>query len=86
MSTGKLNHGDDSMRDPDKPKCDAKSSKGHPCPMPLVTGSKLCRTHGGASSKGMASSQYKHGRYTDAVPSSLGADQDRAVSDADAPN
>ena len=74
------------MHDTQTPKCGAQTRDGDPCKNPPVSGGKRCRMHGGQGQRGLANPAYKHGRYTDAVPRSLGADYDRAVSDPDTLN
>ncbi|MCB9150190.1 MAG: hypothetical protein H6641_15650 [Caldilineaceae bacterium] len=54
-------------------KCGAKTRTGETCKSWAVTGSKRCRMHGGKSPKGIASPQFKTGRYSKHVPTRLAA-------------
>jgi len=52
--------------------CDAKSkSTGERCKQPVVKGSSKCRYHGGKTPKGLASANFKTGRYSKHLPTGL---------------
>lgn len=54
------------------PRCTAHSKRtGKPCNNPAVRGSTKCRMHGGNSRKGIASGTFKHGGYSQHLPTSL---------------
>lgn len=63
-------------------RCKAKSkSTGGQCKLPPVAGREVCRIHGGATPRGIASSGFKHGRYSKSMPSRMLADYEAALED-----
>lgn len=54
----------------DAKKCNAKSkSTGKQCQCVAVTGSDKCRVHGGKTPRGVANANYKHGKFSEHLPS-----------------
>lgn len=49
--------------------CHAHRTNGEPCKAKAMVGQKVCRVHGGATPKGIASPHYKHGRQSKYAPS-----------------
>src|SRR5829696_9665580 len=47
--------------------CGAKTRNGQPCPTPAMPNGR-CRMHGGASPAGLASPRFRHGRYSQHLP------------------
>lgn len=58
--------------------CRAKKrgGKGH-CRAPSMVGADRCRIHGGSTPRGIASPNFRHGRYSKALPTDLFKDYDR---------
>jgi len=48
-------------------RCGAKKRNGQPCPTPAMPNGR-CRMHGGASPAGLASPRFRHGRYSQHLP------------------
>lgn len=68
----------------DAPRCTAKSkSTGKQCRCAAVTGSTKCRLHGGKTPTGMASPNFKTGRYSKHLPTGLLDAYNDAQADAD---
>lgn len=67
-------------RNPDKTTCGAKTRKGYPCPNPPLKGRKRCKMHGGATPRGAACANFKHGRFS-AHLEALGEDIDHRLAD-----
>jgi hypothetical protein len=65
-------------------KCNAKAkSTGKQCTRDAMLGSTKCYVHGGATPKGIASPQFKTGRYSKHLPSSLLDIYNQATDDPD---
>ena len=63
-------------------RCAATSKmSGARCQVTAVSGSLLCRSHGGTQAKGLASPQYRHGARSQALPLRLQAQYQAAVAD-----
>ena len=56
------------MKESRKQKCGAKTRAGTPCRRWALNGSNRCRLHGGKTQSGSASANYKHGKYSQALP------------------
>jgi len=66
----------------EKVRCKAKSKgTGAPCKYPVVAGREVCRFHGGNSPKGIAHYNYKHGRYSKALPPGIKEKYEEARND-----
>lgn len=52
-------------------KCGAKTRSGKPCINPPVTGRNRCRMHGGKTPQGIATKNFKQGRYSKYIPAKL---------------
>jgi hypothetical protein len=65
-------------------KCKAfsRSTKAR-CKQSVVPGLEVCRFHGGATPRGVASANFKHGRYSKAIPDRLVGMYEKALSDED---
>ena len=64
--------------------CTAHSKRTkEPCHAHAVTGRSTCRMHGGRGARGLASPEWKHGRYSKALPANLSAAYERARTDGD---
>lgn len=63
-------------------RCGAKTPNG-PCKAYPLKGRTRCRNHGGASPVGVAHPNFKHGRYSKAVPRHLASLYDAARNDPD---
>lgn len=65
-------------------KCTATNKRtGQRCNNWAVTGSKVCRMHGGKSLVGPVAPTFTHGRYSKYIPHNLMATYEEGVSDAD---
>lgn len=53
--------------------CGAKNRRGGVCTLSPVRGRTRCKWHGGATPQGIASPQFKHGKYSKAMPAQLAA-------------
>lgn len=61
--------------------CQAKKTNGQPCKANAISGMRVCRVHGGATPRGLASPHYKTGRYSKALPARLAARYAEAEAD-----
>jgi hypothetical protein len=62
--------------------CTAKAkSTGERCRRPAVPGRNVCRYHGGATPRGIASPNFKHGKYSKDLPKGLIARYEQAAQD-----
>lgn len=66
-----------------KDTCGAKTKAGTPCKNAPVKGRTRCRLHGGATPRGMANPNTKHGKYSKYLPARLQAKYEEAESDGD---
>lgn len=65
-------------------RCGAKKKDGNPCTrLPIKDGNGRCRYHGGKAPVGIASPNYKTGRYSKALPERLRARYYESSSDGD---
>lgn len=63
--------------------CSATSKRsGERCRKHAMKGRSVCRAHGGATPRGMASPHWKHGRYSSALPEGLAARYEAALADS----
>src|SRR5829696_9207702 len=59
--------------------CTAHSKRtGHACGRPAMHGRHLCATHGVKTPRGLAAPNWRHGRYSKALPVGLQAAYERA--------
>ena len=66
----------------DARRCSAKSKRSQkPCKNPAVVGSNVCRMHGGKAPVGVANHNFKHGRFSKALPASIRALYDQSAED-----
>jgi hypothetical protein len=66
----------------DAPRCKAKAlTTGNRCKNPAVTGYEVCRKHGGATPRGIANANTKHGRYSKDLPTRLAGRFEDAIND-----
>lgn len=63
--------------------CGAKTRAGAPCHRFPIKGAKRCKKHGGTQPVGVASPNYKHGRYSQAMPKRLNDTYERVRADKD---
>src|SRR5688572_15172438 len=61
-------------------RCGAKTRSGAQCAQPAMPNGR-CRLHGGKTPRGIASANFKHGRYSSALPDRLVGRYLQAVSD-----
>jgi hypothetical protein len=61
--------------------CGAKKRDGTPCQKPPMIGATRCRLHGGATPRGLASPNFKTGRFSKYLPESLLSAYDDVVND-----
>lgn len=61
--------------------CNAIKSNGEQCRSFAINGTTKCRAHGGATPRGMASPNYKHGRFSKYMPRHLLTHYKAAMSD-----
>lgn len=61
--------------------CGAKTQAGHPCKRNPARGRTRCKKHGGATPRGLALPQTKHGKFSDHMPTRLLANYEAALSD-----
>lgn len=54
-----------------RPTCGAKTRRGTPCAGVILYPNGRCRMHGGPAASGAAASNYKHGRYSKALPARI---------------
>jgi len=66
-----------------RPVCKAHAHGGRPCRQPAVEGREVCRYHGGLTPVGLASANFKHGRYSKHLPKDMEAAFFDAVADPD---
>src|SRR5437660_2027536 len=65
-------------------RCKAKSQRtGEQCKQLAMVGMEVCRFHGGATPCGPRLPQFKHGRYSKAIPKELRQAYQRAEADAE---
>lgn len=63
-------------------KCTAKSKRsGQQCQKDAMQGRNVCSMHGGKSLRGVAASNFRHGRYSKALPERLAATYDASMND-----
>ena len=63
-------------------KCTAKSKRsGQQCQKDAMQGRNVCSMHGGKSLRGVAASNFRHGRYSKALPEKLAAAYHRSMND-----
>lgn len=63
------------------PVCGAKTRTGGTCKRACVVGRNRCKLHGGATLRGAAHGNFKHGFYSKAMPSRLRGDFDALLND-----
>lgn len=72
------------MLAPTAQQCTAKAkSTGARCNNPAVSGSNVCRLHGGKTPRGIASPNYSHGRYSRYTRANISEKLDRLLADPD---
>ena len=65
-----------------KRQCTATSKRsGERCRKPAMKGRTVCRAHGGATPRGIASPHFRHGRWSKDLPAQLAVRYDEALSD-----
>lgn len=65
------------------PRCKAKSKQtGEQCQKNAVPGYEVCRYHGGATPRGVASANFKHGRYSKYLPKGMLETYQQSLQDA----
>lgn len=69
------------MKDNNFAVCGAKTRSDGVCQKPPLNGATRCKLHGGATPRGVASPQFKHGRYSKDLPTKLAARFQEAQSD-----
>jgi hypothetical protein len=62
-------------------RCKAHKTNGEPCNAFAVTGKEVCWTHGGATPRGLANPNTKHGRYSKDLPTRLAGRFEDALND-----
>lgn len=68
--------------DPQARRCGAHCrTTGQPCRLPPVMGRTRCRMHGGRTPRGPGLPQYRHGRYSQALPQALRSRYELALTD-----
>src|SRR5262245_50580993 len=68
-------------------RCTARSKRsGGPCQKQAVRGSHVCSMHGGTVRQGIASPNWKHGRYSKSLPEKLAALYHRSMNDPELSN
>ena len=62
-------------------KCQAKKTNGEPCKANAIDGKRVCRVHGGATPRGIASPHFKTGKHSKDLPTRLIGRYQEALAD-----
>jgi hypothetical protein len=64
-------------------RCNAKNRRGEQCGRDATPGRNVCNLHGGKSPRGIGSATFRHGRYSDDLPTRLATRLEECLNDAE---